>query len=417
MAQLTATPRSALADTPVSISASGLAPSQPVTLQALLTDEKGVKFEAVAFYQANEAGVVDLEQASALGGNYVGVWPMGLFCTLKPEKMFHRLLKRDVINSPFHVQINLFSSFELNPPPAMAPVATCTVERWYAAPGIERFPIKTGRVRGTLFLPAGPGPFPGVIDMFGGAGGLFEFRASLLASRGFAVLALALFAYEDLPKNLTEVDLEYYEEACKLLLQHPKVRGPGLGVIGLSKGSEIALAMYTFLEQIVAAVCINGTTAVIGAPVRFRDIHIPAAPYTMEKVRINDIGVMSTLPIFQDLEDKYQTSVIPLEKAQGHVLFVVGEDDHSINSKSLAERAIARAKQHGKNNCALLSYPGAGHLIQTPGIPFCYISTIRGKPTAWGGEAKAHAKAQEHSWMEIQKFFELHLGPAGNRSL
>ncbi|XP_044281606.1 acyl-coenzyme A amino acid N-acyltransferase 1-like [Varanus komodoensis] len=417
MAQLTATPRSALADTPVSISASGLAPSQPVTLKALLTDESGVKFEAVAFYRANEAGVVDLEQASALGGSYTGVWPMGLFCTLKPEKMFHRLLKRDVMNSPFRVQINLFSSFELNPPPAMAPVASCTVERWYTTPGMQRFPIKTGRVRGTLFLPAGPGPFPGVIDMFGGAGGLFEFRASLLASRGFAVLALALFAYEDLPKNLTEVDLEYYEEACKLLLQHPKVRGPGLGVIGLSKGSEIALAMYTFLEQIVAAVCINGATAVIGAPVRFRDVHIPAVPYAVEKFCISDTGAMSTLLLFQELEDKYQTHAIPLEKAQGHVLFVVGEDDHSVNSKSLAERAIARAKQHGKNNCALLSYPGAGHLIQPPGTPLCCVSIIRGQNLAWGGEAKAHAKAQEHSWTEIQKFFKLHLGATGRSKL
>lgn len=59
--------------------------------------------------------------------------------------------------------------------------------------------------------------------MFGGAGGLIEFRASLLASRGFAVLAVAFFAYDDLPLVLKEVDLEYFEEATNLLLKHPKV--------------------------------------------------------------------------------------------------------------------------------------------------------------------------------------------------
>lgn len=59
--------------------------------------------------------------------------------------------------------------------------------------------------------------------MFGGIGGLVEFRASLLAAHGFAVLALAYFAYEDLPKHLADVDLEYFEEAANLLLAHPKV--------------------------------------------------------------------------------------------------------------------------------------------------------------------------------------------------
>lgn len=76
-------------------------------------------------------------------------------------------------------------------------------------------------------LPTGPGPFPGVIDLFGGAGGLIEFRAGLLASRGFAVLALAFFAYDDLPRVLAQLDLEYFEEAAELLLRHPKV-SPGV---------------------------------------------------------------------------------------------------------------------------------------------------------------------------------------------
>lgn len=74
-----------------------------------------------------------------------------------------------------------------------------------------------------LGLSAGPGPFPGVIDLFGGSGGLIEFRAVLLANKGFAVLALAFFGYDDLPQSLEEVDLEYFEEASILLLKHPKV--------------------------------------------------------------------------------------------------------------------------------------------------------------------------------------------------
>lgn len=418
MVQLTVTPESALADVPVWIRASGLKPFQKVTLYLWLTDEKGVKFESRAFYKANEAGEVDLKEAQAMGGDYSGVWPMGLFCTMKPEKMFHRLIKLDVMGSPFHVHINLFNSCVFMPSSETIPLAACVVERWYKVPGVKRFQIKEGRVRGALFLPPGPGPFPGVIDMFGGSGGLIEFRASLLASKGFAVLALAFFAYDDLPQYLKEIDLEYFEEAAKLLLKHPMVRGPGLGVIGLSKGAEIALAMCTFLEQIVAVVCINGATAMSGMPLRFRDIYIPAIPFYTENVLITDMGALTNYHIFGDpQEEKHQACVIPLEKAIGHVLFVVGEDDRSIHSKLFAEVSLARAKKYGKDNCSLLLYPGAGHLIQPPGSPLQNITPIRGSRIRWGGKSEPHAKAQEHSWKEIEKFFKLHLGPTGKSNL
>lgn len=36
----------------------------------------------------------------------------------------------------------------------------------------------------------GPGPFPGVLDLWGGGGQLVEYRAALLASHGFASMAL-----------------------------------------------------------------------------------------------------------------------------------------------------------------------------------------------------------------------------------
>lgn len=79
-----------------------------------------------------------------------------------------------------------------------------------------------------------------MIDLFGGAGGLIEFRAGLLASRGFAVLALAFFAYDDLPRTLTQLDLEYFEEAAELLLRHPKVSPAARRVAPASRGILIS---------------------------------------------------------------------------------------------------------------------------------------------------------------------------------
>uniref|UniRef100_A0A8C3UEC0 Bile acid-CoA:amino acid N-acyltransferase n=1 Tax=Catharus ustulatus TaxID=91951 RepID=A0A8C3UEC0_CATUS len=387
----------------VTIRVRGLSPSQLVTLRAWLKDEQGECFQSRAFFRADGAGEVDPEVHAALGGSYSGVWPMGLFWFLQPDTLFRRLVKRDVAGSPFRVRLE--------------PLGSCEAERWYVGPGVQRVPIREGRVRGALFLPPGPGPFPGVIDLFGGAGGLIEFRAGLLASRGFAVLALAFFAYDDLPRVLAQLDLEYFEEAAELLLRHPKVRGPGLGVVGVSKGAEVALAMATFLPQVVATVWINGTSFLYGNPLVYKELRIPSIPYYTERIQFTEVGAIDNSAIFADPRDPaYRASAIPVEKIRGKVLFVVGEADRSFNSKLFAELALARMPPESGR---ILSYPGAGHLIEPPGSPLCSNSSIRGtpRPVAWGGEPQPHARAQEHSWQEILQFLELHLGSVATMKL
>ncbi|XP_077201456.1 acyl-coenzyme A amino acid N-acyltransferase 2-like isoform X2 [Paroedura picta] len=420
MATITATPKSSLADEPLKIHVAGLEPSQLVTVQASLTDEKGVLFQARAFYWTDQRGQVDLTRDAAVGGDYSGVQPMGLFLLLKPERPFSRLMKREVMSSPYKVRLDVFDSFHLVSQLQEQSLASQTVERWYTAPGVQRVPVRHGRVRGALFLPAGQGPFPGVIDIFGGVGGLTEFRAALLANRGFATLALAYFAYEDLPSALGPIDLEYFEEAAEFLLKHPKVRGPRLGIVAICKGAEIALAMATYLTQIEATVCINGPNAVNGYPLYYRDLCIQPIPYKYERMLITEQGAVDLSNIFGDPQaELHRGSIIPVEKAQGKILFVVGEKDRNYNSKAFATEIMERMKKLGKTHCALLSYPGAGHLIEPPSSPFCYQSWLPhlSSPVVWGGEGQAHDAAQVHSWKEIQKFLHLHLGPTQSSRL
>lgn len=70
---------------------------------------------------------------------------------------------------------------------------------------------------------AGKGPFPGIVDLYTFGGRLSEPRASILAGKGYVVLALAYFGYEDLPKNPEVLDLEYFEEAVSYLRRQPEV--------------------------------------------------------------------------------------------------------------------------------------------------------------------------------------------------
>lgn len=106
--------------------------------------------------------------------------------------------------------------------PRFPQLAAVTPERWYMAPGVRTTHVHHNGVIGTLFLPpgelcslcsgrnesaasserwfpAGPGPFPAMLDLWGMGGGLVEYRAALLASRGYASLSLAYKGHKELP--------------------------------------------------------------------------------------------------------------------------------------------------------------------------------------------------------------------------
>ncbi|NXW89526.1 ACNT2 acyltransferase, partial [Alopecoenas beccarii] len=153
MVEVTVTPRSSLADRPVQVHVRGLSPSQLVTLRAWLADEQGDIFQSRAFFRADGAGEVDPGRHPALGGSYAGVWPMGLLWFLQPDTLFRRLVKRDVVGSPFLLHLEVFDGLCLVTGAQDRPLASCEAERWYAGPGVHRVPIREGRVRGALFLP------------------------------------------------------------------------------------------------------------------------------------------------------------------------------------------------------------------------------------------------------------------------
>lgn len=57
----------------------------------------------------------------------------------------------------------------------------------------------------------GPGPFPAVLDLWGGGGNLVEYRASLLASHGFAALALDYLTSKITVTTGKLVENDYFE--------------------------------------------------------------------------------------------------------------------------------------------------------------------------------------------------------------
>uniref|UniRef100_A0A8P0PFC2 Acyl-CoA thioesterase 6 n=2 Tax=Canis lupus familiaris TaxID=9615 RepID=A0A8P0PFC2_CANLF len=316
-------------DEPVRISVRGLAPGQPVTLRASLRDERGALFRAHARYRADDRGLLDLARAPALGGSFVGLEPMGLLWALEPETPFWRFVKRDV-QTPFAVELEVLDGHE---PDAGRLLGRALHARHFLRPGVRRVPVRAGRVRGTLFLPPGPGPFPGIIDIFGIGGGLVEYRASLLAGHGFATFALAYYNFEDLPKEIDSVDLDYFEEALCYMLQHSEVKGPGIGLLGISLGADICLSMASFLKNISATVSINGSGFSGNKGIRYKQTFIPPLGHDLRRIKVAFSGILDIVDIRNDVVGGHENpSMIPMEKAQGPILFIVGQDDHNWRS-------------------------------------------------------------------------------------
>ncbi|EPY81235.1 hypothetical protein CB1_000743110 [Camelus ferus] len=249
------------------------------------------------------------------------------------------------------------------------------------------------------------GPFPGIIDLFGSGGGLCEYRASLLAGHGFVVLALAFFRFEDLPKYLNDVCLEYFEEAVDFMLQHPKVKGPSVGLLGFSKGGDLCLSMASFLKNITATVVINACVANTIAPLRYKDMIIPDLSNDTAKCKITESGFWSFVDIWNNpLEKPNHQSLIPLEKAQGPFLFIVGMDDQNWKSEFYAQLASERLQAHGKDRPEIIYYPGTGHCIGPPYFPLCRASVhaFLSQPVSYGAR-----DLQKHSpsWAFLSSSF------------
>ncbi|XP_077178830.1 acyl-coenzyme A thioesterase 1-like isoform X2 [Paroedura picta] len=238
-----------------------------------------------------------------------------------------------------------------------------------------------------------------------------------MSNNGFAMLALAYYAYEDLPKDMKEFHLEYFEEAVNYMLKHPKIKGPGIGLLGHSKGGDLCISMASFLKSITATATVNGSIANVGATLRYKDITIPPLGFSTKRIKVDQTGMADIVDALNNpLEGPNRQSLIPVEKAESHFLFIVGMDDRNWKSDFFATEASNCLQAHGKEKPEIICYPGAGHYIEPPYFPLCSASMhlLVSRIVVWGGEPRAHAAAQVDAWQQIQTFFNKHLNNKQN---
>jgi dienelactone hydrolase len=315
------------------------------------------------------------------------------------------------------------------------PVASAELVRRYLAPGVKRLEVRDGGLFGTLFVPAGEGPFPAIVLLSGSGGGLSEPQAALYAAHGYAALALAYFRAGHLPEDLVRIPLEYFERAITWLQARPEIDAARLAVGGASRGGELSLLLASRFPQFKAVVASVPSSIVYGGVGSAEDSHLKSAwtyggeeiPFhysrssRREAFQTEDGTPFALTPIFlRTLEDEemVREATIPVERINGPVLLISGKDDAMWPSTRYSEMVMARLKEHNHPYPDQhLAYDGAGHIIGQPWVPTTVFAS--GHPVtktlfAYGGNAKGSADARADAWPKTLAFLDARLKDGGD---
>jgi dienelactone hydrolase len=395
------------------IRVTGLAPLQPITIHAALTDSSGQAFASSARFVPHSDGVVDTSRSVA-NGSYEGVDPMGLFWSLagkggaqwpvsgavettidvldeKDHLLASGKIRRRII--PEDVQVR-----ELRRP------ESSLVGRFYEHSGGKRAALLT---------------------LTGSNGGIDPSMAPFLASRGYNVLALAYYHFEGVSDNLIEIPLETFRDALRWLAGQPSVDARRIGIVGISKGAEAALLTASYFPEGVRAVAAFVPTSVVweGADARARfggDPHFDAPGRSSWSLGGKPLPFVRKLVSEERLAnrpvaflDEYEppirrpldpATVIPVERIRGSIFLAASGDDLVWPSLTMTRQIKQRlADHHWPQRIEVHEYPVAGHGIPPPG----YRTN-----TPLGGTPAANARAGADAWSRLIDFLQETLGSA-----
>ena len=250
----------------------------------------------------------------------------------------------------------------------------------------ETFRMKTDGFHAELFRPA-QDEYPGkALICFGGSDGKYELARALAAvfqGHGLTTLALAYVMEEGLPDQFFRVPIDTLEAAARRLheMGYEKV-----GLWGISKGAELALAAGSLLPGVVNAVVAvapmsivcqgfakeRGITVMPGSSWSFHGEEVPYQSFGIEKFPFGQILRRSLKAREVTMYDLYlpmvehpdPAAVIRAEHITGPILLISSKLDTMWPSEPAAEAVIKRLREKGfPYLCRHLSYDYGSHLF------------------------------------------------------
>ncbi len=419
---LEVSPQQVLVGDPVSIKVTGLSPGEMASLRVSGQDQFGNTWSAEASFEADETGTVDTSRDAPTDGSYQGVDQAGLFWSMVCAPAGEMV-------SPFAAITTYVVSLSLDG----QEVASQEVQR------VVDVDLKkenlSDPVVGVFITPKEiEEPTPALIVLGGSEGGYNERWATVIASKTrMPTLALAYFGAPGLSQTLENIPLEIVEKAIAWLNQQEVVAKDRIGVVGASRGGELAMLAASLFPQVKAVVGYTPSGVIWGgigegdAPAwTYRGEAFPylRTMFSEEQERLFREAQEKGTPYLDAPSFEYslqqqsslvEKATIPVERSQAAFLLIGNPGDGVWPSDKLSRIAIDRLDAHGYPRAhQLLSYEDGGHmLIPYPFFPTTmrqfYLPTVR----VWeglGGTAEGAARAAEDSWPKVLEFLRDELG-------
>lgn len=226
-----------------------------------------------------------------------------------------------------------------------------------------------------LWLPPSKGPHAGVLLVGGSGGGIAwqDYWGDILARHGFVALALAYFGMEGLPKELDEIPLEYFLGAIEYMQRTPAIDRNRIGVVGVSRGGELALLLASHSPAIDAVVAFVPSAVVFQSTVSTGAGRKPRSSWTFRGRPFPFVAREpgdTAEPLVNEFRralaqrDQVANATIPVERIRGPILLLSGKEDTTWPSSDMSEMVVARLRNRKfRFSYEHIAYDHAGHMI------------------------------------------------------
>lgn len=413
--QLDPLPPQCRVDEPLAIRVRGLSPGERVVL-TLGSRFGGAMWLSRASFHADAAGAVDVAKQSPIEGGYEGVDATGLLWSRAPIDEIDVGVRGSLSDDPMTATL-------IAEAPAQGARIVQAIRRVYVDADVVMRRVEQDSLTGKLFEHRDGVPRPGVLVVGGSGGGLgwAEEMAALLSAHGYTTLALAYFAMPGLPATLDRIPLEYFGSALQWFAGQPSVQGQHLGVVGASRGGELALLLGANFGQLRCVVAYvpsgvawdaypsSGHSAWTLAGKELAHAAPDEAQWdaAVAEGQADPKGHGWYRFALQESAVRERAS-IPVEQIQGPVLLISGVDDGLWPSTELADLAVQRARREKfAHRMEHLAYSEAGHGIGWPGGPTTvtrFVHPVSGEELDSGGTPAGNARARRDSWKRALDF-------------
>ncbi len=286
---------------------------------------------------------------------------------------------------------------------------------------------------GTICAPPSHERNPAIILLGGSEGGDLMGRiAPLFAAHGYLAVSVAYFKEPGLPQTLEDIPVESIGRALAAIEARDDVDVAHIGILGGSKGGELALiaaATYPAITVVVAdvpspfawmGIAAYGSSTKCSWTLGGKEL--PCVPGDAAAGQQIGNEFMSHQPIvlraFYDASMRntaaVQAAFFPLQRIHGPVLCLSGDDDQLWDSPAQCRMAMSylQAHHHPYADHAI-DYPNAGHTfllaINGPKSAVLSVPLPGGASMAFGGTVEGDQQAAAQAWPAIWDFLARNL--------